>query len=113
MRLIIVFLAAVLLSSSGYCQSLKPLEKEEAIELAGAWAASAHPPVDVHGLKAEAVFVTKENQWIVRFSGPSGAEVHMLRVEATSGNHPQFVQGDQIGRYEPYFANAGGRTGQP
>lgn len=106
--LIILFLLTIFYASTAYCQpvnGIKGIGQEEAVELAKEWTQSAHPSLNLKNMKAEAFFVTKENQWIVRLSHPSSpdAVVYMVRVEATSGHSPQFLQGSQVERYEPYF----------
>lgn len=111
MHLVLSFMLIFFFSPAAYCQPVKGFKgigKEEAIEL-------AKNRVPSGNLKVEAVFVTKENQWIIRFSDPFSPEVvaYMLRVEAISRHYPQFLQGSQIERYEPYFKNGGNMKCEP
>ncbi len=104
---IFTIILVVFLCSSAFAQSLKGIQKIEAIQLAKAWAESSHPPVDLQGMNAQIVFVERENQWIVRFIEPSSPNItrYMLRVEAISGHNPQFVMEPAWNRYEQYFYN--------
>lgn len=75
--------------------------------MAEAWAESSHPPVNLRGMQAHIVFVDRENQWIIRFVKAVSPEITqcMIRVEAISGHHPQFVAESVWDRYENYFDN--------
>lgn len=112
--MIYAIILAVLLSSPVFAQPVKGIQKQEAIKLSLGWAQSSHPPIDVEGMLVEAVFVKKENQWIVGFSDPETPEMikYMFRVEATSGDHPQFVRESQMDRYTPYFSKAAEASSQ-
>ncbi len=107
MRTIGVLITILLFSSVAYCQPIKGIQKKEAILEARKWAETCRPPMDSSYTNVTAVFLSKENSWIINFSKSSSTHLlesdYMLRVQATSGKSPQLIRSSKKRRYAPYF----------
>lgn len=105
MNIITGFLILMITASSlVYAAPPQALQKEEAIVRSRMWARISNPRVNLDGLAAKAVFIPRENIWIVSFTGRE-AEEYMFRVEATSGRRPQLLRESQKERYKGHLEN--------